>query len=64
MPAKSQAQRKWAFGVMGEKWARKHHRDNRGNPPARKAKKKGNLDAAADRAYARMHRKSKRRMHA
>lgn len=27
MPAKSQAQRRWAFAVMGEKWARAHHFD-------------------------------------
>ena len=39
MPAKSQAQRKWAFGVKGEKWAKAHHFDNKGKLPARVAKK-------------------------
>lgn len=33
MPAKSQAQRGWAFGVMGEKWAREHGYDNKGPLP-------------------------------
>jgi hypothetical protein len=50
MPAKSQAQRKWAFGVKGAKWAKDHHMDNPGKLPARvkpkakkstKAKKRG-----------------------
>jgi hypothetical protein len=42
MPAKSQAQRKWAFGVKGKKWAKAHHYDNPGKLPARvKPKKKG-----------------------
>jgi hypothetical protein len=42
MPAKSQAQRKWAFGVKGKKWAKAHHMDNPGKLPARvKPKKKG-----------------------
>jgi len=43
MPARSQAQRRWAFGVKGEKWARAHHYDNEGKLPAKvasKAKKK------------------------
>ena len=35
MPAKSQAQRRWAFGVKGAKWARKHHFNNKGKLPAR-----------------------------
>ena len=40
MPARSEAQRKWAFAVKGEAWARKHHMDNPGKLPARvKAKK-------------------------
>jgi hypothetical protein len=42
MPAKSQAQRGWAFGVKGKKWAKAHGFDNKGKLPARvkpKAKK-------------------------
>ena len=34
MPAVSQAQRGWAFGSMGEDWAREHHFDNPGKLPA------------------------------
>jgi hypothetical protein len=42
MPAKSESQRKWAFGVKGKKWARAHHFDNPGSLPKRvkPAKKK------------------------
>ncbi len=40
MPAKSQAQRRWAFGVKGKKWAKAHHFDNPGRLPARVRKKK------------------------
>jgi hypothetical protein len=42
MPAKSQRQRRWAFGVKGEKWARAHGYDNKGKLPksAPKGKKK------------------------
>jgi hypothetical protein len=42
MPAKSQKQRRWAFGVKGEKWARNHHFDNKGKLPkkSRRGKKK------------------------
>lgn len=39
MPAKSQAQRRWAFGKMGVKWAKRHHYDNPGPLPARVGKK-------------------------
>lgn len=39
MPAVSQAQRKWAFGVKGEKWAKEHHFDNTGPLPSRVTKK-------------------------
>jgi hypothetical protein len=35
MPAESQAQRRWAFGVKGEKWTRKHHFDTPGKLPKR-----------------------------
>jgi hypothetical protein len=38
MPAKSAAQRRWAFGVMGEKWARAHHFDTKGKLPKRVSK--------------------------
>jgi hypothetical protein len=40
MPAKSQAQRKWAYGVKGKAWAEKHGFDNPGKLPKRVAKKK------------------------
>ena len=40
MPAKSQRQRRWAFGKMGEAWARLHHMDNPGKLPARARVKK------------------------
>jgi hypothetical protein len=33
MPAVSQQQREWAFGVKGAAWARKHHFDNPGPLP-------------------------------
>ncbi len=39
MPAKSTAQRKWAFGVKGAAWAKAHHYDNPGKLPARVKKK-------------------------
>jgi len=35
MPAKSEAQRRWAFGRKGAAWAKRHHFDNRGKLPAR-----------------------------
>jgi hypothetical protein len=35
VPAESQAQRRWAFGVKGEKWAKRHHFDNPGKLPKR-----------------------------
>ena len=35
MPAKSEAQRKWAFGVKGPAWAKAHHFDTKGKLPAR-----------------------------
>jgi hypothetical protein len=38
MPARSQAQRAWAFGAKGSAWARKHHFDNPGKLPARSSK--------------------------
>lgn len=40
MPAVSTKQRKWAFGVKGEKWARAHHFDTPGKLPASASKKK------------------------
>lgn len=39
MPARSQAQRRWAFGVKGKTWARRHHFDNKGKLPKRVKKK-------------------------
>ena len=35
MPAKSDAQRKWAFGVKGPAWAKEHHFDTKGSLPER-----------------------------
>ena len=40
MPARSQAQRRWAYGVKGAKWARRHHFNNKGKLPARVRKRK------------------------
>ncbi len=40
MPAKSSAQRKWAFAVKGAQWAKAHHFDTPGKLPARAGKKK------------------------
>lgn len=40
MPAKSAAQRRWAFGAMGEAWARKHHFDTKGKLPEHANSKK------------------------
>jgi len=40
MPAKLQKQRRWAFGVKGDSWARAHHMDNKGKLPKRAKKKK------------------------
>ena len=48
MPAKSEAQRKWAFAVKGEKWAKAHHFDTKGKLPSRVKKKahKGKMKRA------------------
>jgi hypothetical protein len=40
MPAVSEQQRKWAFAVKGEKWARAHHYDNKGKLPKHAKKRK------------------------
>lgn len=40
MPAKSEKQRRWAFGVKGEAWARRHHFDNKGKLPLRAKKRR------------------------
>lgn len=40
MPAKSQAQRRFIYGVKGKKFAEAHHFDNKGKLPARVGKKK------------------------
>lgn len=39
MPAKSEAQRRFIFGVKGAKFARAHHFDNPGKLPERVGKK-------------------------
>jgi hypothetical protein len=36
MPARSEAQRRWAFANKGAAWARKHHFDNKGPLPKRR----------------------------
>ena len=41
MPAVSEQQRKWAFAVKGEKWARAHHYDNKGKLPPHKPRNAG-----------------------
>jgi hypothetical protein len=41
MPAKSRAQRAWAFAAKGTKWAREHHFNTKGKLPKRAKKKKG-----------------------
>jgi hypothetical protein len=41
MPAKSSAQRRWAFAVKGAAWARKHHFDTPGKLPAKVGTTKG-----------------------
>lgn len=33
MPAKSQRQRRWAYGVKGKSWATRHHFNNKGKLP-------------------------------
>lgn len=35
MPARSQAQRRWAYGKMGKAWAKRHHYNTKGKLPAR-----------------------------
>ena len=40
MPAKSQKQRAWAYGVKGKKWAKSHHFNNKGKLPKRSRRKK------------------------
>ena len=40
MPAQSEQQRKWAYGVKGAAWAKAHHFDNKGKLPKRKASNK------------------------
>ena len=47
MPAKSEAQRRFIYGVKGKKFAEEHHFDNKGKlpkrvkPKAKKTKKRG-----------------------
>jgi len=39
MPAKSQRQRRWAYGVMGPTWAKAHHMNKVAKPKKKRAKK-------------------------
>lgn len=39
MPAKSQQQRRWAYGVKGKSWAKNHHFNNKGKLPKTSRKK-------------------------
>ena len=41
MPAESEAQRRWAFGVKGPAWSKAHHFDNPGKLPKRVKKMQG-----------------------
>jgi hypothetical protein len=43
MPAKSSAQRRWAFGVKGPAWSKEHHFDNPGKLPAHVQKGSANI---------------------
>ncbi len=40
MPAKSEAQRRFIYGVKGKKFAEAHHFDNKGKLPAKVKSKK------------------------
>lgn len=40
MPAKSQRQRAWAYGVKGAAWAKRHHMNNKGKLPKTARRKK------------------------
>src|SRR6266576_2586644 len=44
MPAQSEAQRRWAFGVKGPAWAKEHHFDNPGKLPYKKFQDGGTVD--------------------
>lgn len=51
MPAVSSQQRRWAFGKMGEAWARRHHFDTKGPlPKYAHGKKKSSAKSKAKRA--------------
>lgn len=41
MPAKSQKQRAFIFGVKGPAWAKRHHFDNKGKLPKTAKKRSG-----------------------
>ena len=41
MPARSEAQRRFMFGVKGEKFARAHGYDNKGPLPKKSKRRKG-----------------------
>lgn len=53
MPAKSAAQRRWAFGVKGAKWAKEHHFDTPGKLPEKVGK--SNKAKRASKSKAPMH---------
>ncbi len=40
MPAVSEAQRRYIYGVLGKKFAEEHHFDNKGKLPAKVGKPK------------------------
>jgi hypothetical protein len=40
MPAKSQAQRRWAHAVMGPAWAKRHHFNTKGKLPKKARRRK------------------------
>lgn len=60
MPAKSQAQRKWAFGVKGARWAREHHFDTPGPLPKRAKSVKKKTKTKAKKKTAKPKAKKKR----
>lgn len=49
MPAKSEAQRRYIYGVRGAKFAKRHHFDNKGKLPAKAGKKKASKTKGAKR---------------
>jgi hypothetical protein len=56
MPARSEAQRRWAYAVKGAAWAEKHHFDTKGPLPENAHGK-----ALLDRARGKKQRRKRRR---